>query len=232
METITQTTQTEENSQNEEAQQKQQPQTPALFNEGEEERTISETSEVKETSQTNTATQLTAEDLTIPEGFTYEEDLGKSFLEILNDEKLSRKELGQKMLDMYHNQQLKVLESLKAADEEGMKKYEEDLAKEKADWLKACQADNEYGGQNWEGAQTVIDRGCKQLATPEAVALLQRYSLNTHPEIVRMFYRAGKLVGEDNSTNSGSGNGKKPDIAMAIFGESLKEYHKRKGENN
>ena len=59
---------------------------------------------------------------------------------------------------------------------------------------------------------------------------MQAYNLNTHPEIVRMFYRAGLLAGEDKSGTAGTGNTKPNDPAMAIFGESLKEYHKRKGE--
>ena len=68
------------------------------------------------------------------------------------------------------------------------------------------------------------------MATPEAVKLMQAYNLNTHPEIVRMFYRAGLLSSEDKSAVAGNGNNKTSDMAMAIFGESLKEYHKRKGE--
>lgn len=209
------------------------PKMSELFDEGEAENEGGETAEGQETSEEGGASQLTAltaEDLKIPEGFTYEEDLGKNFLEVLNNEKLSRKELGQKLLDMYHSQQIKMLEGLKAADTENMKKYESELAQEKSEWLKACQADDEYGGQNWEAAQAVIDRGCREIATPEAVSLMQRYNLNTHPEIVRMFYRSGKLVSEDKSGISGNGSNKPKDAAMAIFGESLKEYHKRKGD--
>ncbi len=175
---------------------------------------------------------LQATDITLPEGYEYNEELGNSFLGILNDEKLSRKELAQKLFDLYQAQNVKFLDGLKAADTERAKKFEADMAQEKADWLKQCEADKEYGGQNWQASQAIIDRGCKQLATPEAVELMQRYNLNTHPEIVRMFYRAGKLSGEDNSQISGNGAGKTTDPAMAIFGESLREYHKRKEGNN
>ena len=76
----------------------------------------------------------------------------------------------------------------------------------------------------------MINRGCEHLATPDAVKLMQAYNLNTHPEIVRMFYRAGLLASEDKSQIAGNGAGKPISPAMAIFGESLKEYHKRKGE--
>lgn len=164
---------------------------------------------------------VTAEDLKIPEGFQYDKESGDAFLGIVNDPGLSRQELVQKLVDMHAAQMGKMLEGLRAADAESMKKYEADVEKEKAEWFKKCQADPEYGGAAWEANDAVIDRGCKQLATPEAVALLQRYNLNTHPEIVRMFYRAGKLVGEDKS-GGGAGGGGKIDPAEAIFGESLR----------
>ena len=164
---------------------------------------------------------LTAEDLKIPEGFQYDKESGDAFLGIVNDAGLSRRELVQKLVDMHAAQMGKMLQGLQAADAEGMRKFEADMAKEKADWLDKCKADPEYGGAAWEANDAVIDRGCKQLATPGAIALLQRYNLNTHPEIVRMFYRAGKLAGEDKS-GSGAGGGGKIDPAEAIFGESLR----------
>ena len=210
------------------------PTTPALFDEKEQSNSTENTETQNQTQgqeQTpETPRTLTAEDITLQEGFEYDDELGKSFLDVLNDEKLSRKELAQKLADLYQAQQVKMLEGLKAADTERVKKFEADLAAEKAEWLKQCQADKEYGGQNWEAAQAVIDKGCKQLATPEAVKLMQAYNLNTNPEIVRMFYRAGKLASEDNSQINGGGTGKSTDPAMAIFGDSLKEFHKRRGE--
>lgn len=164
---------------------------------------------------------VTAEDLKIPEGFQYDKESGDAFLGVVNDPGLSRQELVQKLVDMHAAQMGKMLQGLQAADAEGMKQFEADMAKEKAAWLDQCKADPEYGGAAWEANDAVIDRGCKQLATPEAVALLQRYNLNTHPEIVRMFYRAGKLAGEDKS-GGGAGGGGKIDPAEAIFGESLR----------
>lgn len=164
---------------------------------------------------------VTAEDLKIPEGFQYDKESGDAFLGIVNDPGLSRQELVQKLVDMHAAQMGKMLEGLQAADAEAMKKFEADVAKEKEEWLGKCRTDPEYGGAAWEANDAVIDRGCKQLATPEAVALLQRYNLNTHPEIVRMFYRAGKLVGEDKSGGGAPGGGK-IDPAEAIFGESLR----------
>ena len=210
--------------------QEQQPVKAVLFNERDPENEEPKTSKPEDNSETVRAKGLKVEDITIPEGAEYDADLGNSFVEILNDEKLSRKELAQKLFDLYQSQSTKLLDGLKAAEKEKTKKFTADMAAEKAEWIKQCEADKEFGGQKWESSQAVINRGCEHLATPEAVKLMQAYNLNTHPEIVRMFYRAGLLAGEDKSETAGTGNTKPNDPAMAIFGESLKEYHKRKGE--
>ena len=201
-----------------------------LFNEGEPEAEGTTENQSEDNAEEARSEVLKAEDITIPEGVEVDAELGKSFVELLNDEKLSRKELAQKLFDLYQSQSTKLLDGLKAAEKEKTKKFTADMAAEKAEWIKQCEADKEFGGQKWESSQAVINRGCEHLATPEAVKLMQAYNLNTHPEIVRMFYRAGLLAGEDKSETAGTGNTKPNDPAMAIFGESLKEYHKRKGE--
>ena len=224
----TSSTPTDTQPQTTEPQQQQQPITPDLFNEGD--NTAQPDTQTSSEPQQQVQAQpqaLTEQDITIPEGYEYDKEIGASFLGILNEAKIGR-ETAQKLFDLYQSQSVKFLESLKAAETEKAKKFEADMAQEKADWLKQCQADKEYGGQNWDAAQAVIDRGCKHLATPEAIKLMQSYNLNTHPEIVRMFYRAGKLVGEDNSQISGNGNTKPIDPAMAIFADSLKDWHRRK----
>jgi len=211
------------------------PITPALFNESDEaeggstpQPAASDTQ--GEAEQGEEVKPLTKEDIAVPEGFSYDEELGKSFLDIVNDGKLSRKELAEKLVSMYSAQQGKMLAAMQAADTERAKQFEAGMKREKEDWMKQCQADEEYGGQKWDAAQAVIDRGCKRVATQAAVELMQRYNLNTHPEIVRMFYRAGKLAGEDRGGGNGENGGKKISPAEAIFRDSLKEYHARKGD--
>ena len=107
-------------------------------------------------------------------------------------ERLPKRFLIDKLLRMFvrsESQNTKLILERKMIEQ-----FKADMAKEKADWLSQCLADSEFGGQAWEASQAVIDRGCKQVATQAAVELLQRYNLHTHPEIVRMFYRAGKLA--------------------------------------
>lgn len=202
----------------------QEPVKPALFDEPGEPEPKPEGKEEEDSG----GAPLTKDDLTLPEGVTYDEELGKSFLDVVNDSSLSRKDLVNKLVGMYAEQQGKMLAAIQAADTERTKQFEQEMAKEKADWMKQCQADAEYGGQAWEASQAVIDRGCRILATPEAVALMQQYNLNTHPEVVRMFYRAGKLAGEDRGAQTGAGQRTRA-LGEAIFERSLKDWKKERG---
>jgi hypothetical protein len=142
---------------------------------------------------------LTREDIVVPEGAVYDEEMGQSFLDIINDAGTPRKDMMQKLANLYVDAQKKTLEGLSAANDAQLKADLEKWNDEIKGWQAATKADSEYGGQKWEASKAVIARGCNQLATPEAVKLIAEYRLNAHPEIVRMFYRAGKLAGEDQS---------------------------------
>ena len=169
---------------------------------------------------------LTSEDLVIPEGKEYDPELGKTFLDVINDTSIPRKDLAQTLLNMYATEQDKLLQGLQAADAAGA----EQLKQIEAEWAKSCKADAEYGGQKWEGSQAVIAAGRDKLASPEAVEIIEAYGFGSHPEILRMFYRAGKMLSEDNMSGGAGGSGKKADPAEAIFGESLKGYKKGDSE--
>ena len=171
---------------------------------------------------------LTNEDIKLADGVEYDNELGESFLSILNEAKIG-KETAQKLVDLYQAQCMNLLKGMEAAENEKVKKFNEDLENEKAEWLKQCQADKEFGGQNWDANQAIIDKAAREFAG--AVKVMQAYNLQFNPEIVRMFYRAGKLISEDNSIISGNGRGKEENPAQAIFGDSLKEYIQRR-ENN
>ena len=77
--------------------------TPALFDEGEQggnsDGQQQATPEQQQQGQQNETPQaLKAEDITLPEGYEYDKELGDSFLEILNEAKIS-KETAQKTLN-------------------------------------------------------------------------------------------------------------------------------------
>ena len=104
-----------------------------LFDEGEPEAEGTAESKPEDNAEAAQPEPLKAEDITIPEGVEVDAELGKSFVDILNDEKLSRKELAQKLFDLYQSQSVKMLDGLKAAETERAKKFTADMEAEKAE---------------------------------------------------------------------------------------------------
>ena len=165
------------------------------------------------------AEAVTAEALKIPEGREYDQELGDSFLSVINNSELSRGELAQKLLDMYVQQQDKMFTALSESE----KATNEFLKKQEQGYLESSKSDPEFGGAGFEANLNVIRAGRDRLATPGAVEILQNLGIHNHPDIVRMFYRAGLLVSEDKSIGSGGNRVKSVSPAEAIFGDSLKK---------
>jgi len=176
------------------------------------------TKDTKDTAK-ETEPPLTSKDFTLPDGSVWDDSAGNGFLDIVNDSSLSRKELAEKLVNIYLAQHGKILEGIKAAEDEQVKL----LDKQTHEWLESCKKDPEFGGQKYEESKAIIDRGSNRLATKGAIDILNQCKLGTHPEIVRMFYRAGLLLGEDSAAGSGKNAPKKDDLADAIFGDSVKD---------
>jgi hypothetical protein len=153
--------------------------------------------------QPGEAAPIAPTDLKVPEGCEWDEELGNPFLEALSDAKLSPKERAQKVIDMIPAFQEKFFASMKAAYEAEHKKILDDAAKAEAEWKKASLADPEFGGEMFMANKRIINAGRDKLATPGARKLMEDLKIGDHPEILRMFYRAGKLLGED-GTGQGS----------------------------
>lgn len=175
--------------------------------------------EKKEDKGAGAAEAVTADALKIPDGREYDQELGDSFLAVVNDAELSRGELAQKLLDMYVQQQDKMFTALSESE----KATNEFLRKQEQGYLESSKSDPEFGGAGFEANLNVIRAGRDRLATPGAVEILQNLGIHNHPDIVRMFYRAGLLVSEDKSIGSGGSRGKSVSPAEAIFADSLKK---------
>lgn len=161
------------------------------------------------------------EKLKLPEDKKFERDeaLGKSFVDIINDEKLSRLEMAQKLTDLYVQQQSGMLEAMQAAEEAAAAKWKEDDRAQQAAWEKASREDPEFGGEKFEANMTIVAAGRDKVASPELTEIVNILGLGNHPEILRMYYRAGKLSQEDRGADAGAeGAGKKP-IEERIFGK-------------
>lgn len=67
-----------------------------------------------------------------------------------------------------------------------------------AGWRKATESDKDFGGANLPANLALASKALQQFGTPELTKFLtQDTKLGDHPEILRLFARVGKALGED-----------------------------------
>lgn len=115
----------------------------------------------------------------VPEGVELDEsDLG-AFKDILKDDKLTKQELAQKVLDL--------AVSREQARAEG-------FAKQVSEWAETVKSDPELGkAENLATAKTVIDT----FGDDEIRSLLNSTGMGNHPAVVRLCLKIGKAISED-----------------------------------
>jgi len=117
-----------------------------------------------------------------PEGMQFDDAVIGAFSEVAKDLNLPQDQ-AQKVLDkMAPVIAARQVEQLQAAS---------------TDWANAAKADKEFGGDNLAENLGVARKAMDSLATPELRALLEESGLGNHPEVIRVFYRAGKAISED-----------------------------------
>lgn len=72
-----------------------------------------------------------------------------------------------------------------------------DLAKSAKAWAEQSRADKEFGGDGFQKNLALAGKAYKEFATPELHAILTASGLGNNPEIIRMFYRVGKVMQQD-----------------------------------
>lgn len=64
-------------------------------------------------------------------------------------------------------------------------------------WAEASKTDKEFGGPSMDANLAVAKQALEAFGSPELRALLEKTGLGNHPEVIRMFYRAGKSIQTD-----------------------------------
>lgn len=82
------------------------------------------------------------------------------------------------------------------------------------EWGAALKADKELGGARLKENFALAQRGLEKVGSPELKAFLFESGLGSHPEVVRAFYRVGKLTAEDSSAGASGGAGPGPDAPL------------------
>lgn len=138
------------------------------------------------TKPTQETEKAAAYDFKAPEGVSFDTEVIKSYSDAAKELGLTQ-EVAQKMLDkiapVLHERTKQQLES--AANST----FDE--------WRTQSSGDKEFGGEKLTENLSVAQNFVKSFGTPELEALLETQRLGDHPEIIRVFYRAGKAISQD-----------------------------------
>lgn len=117
-----------------------------------------------------------------PEGVQFDDTVIGAFSEVAKELNLPQDQ-AQKVLD-------KVAPVIAA-------RQAEQFQAARTEWAETAKADKEFGGEKLAENLGVAKKALDAFATPELRTLLDQSGLGNHPEVIRMFYRAGKAISED-----------------------------------
>lgn len=138
-----------------------------------------------------------------PEGVSFDEGVIGAFSEVAKDLNLPQ-DAAQKVLDkMAPVIQARQMEQFEAARNQ---------------WAEATKADKEFGGEKLDENLATAKKALDTFGTPEFRALLNESGFGNHPEVIRVFYRAGKAISEDRFV-AGGGKGPQAD-ARRLYSNS------------
>ena len=88
----------------------------------------------------------------------------------------------------------------KILDQMGPAMKQAELAKldaARAEWMSQSKNDPEFGGAKLEASLQIANKAYEALASPTLKELLKESGLVNHPEMVRLFRKAGEMISED-----------------------------------
>lgn len=163
----------------------------------------------------------------LPDGWTVNEGLMKDFLSIATKLKLSQEDaqglvdLQVKGIQAFENQ----FKTKYAADYQ--KQQDEAYDKRQADYIKGLETDKTIGGPKLKENIEIAMRAISKFGDPELAQLFDHpdpqknpngLGLGNIPALVRVFYKIGKMISEDNSGGGDGGGNKQVSAAEKLFG--------------
>lgn len=150
----------------------------------------------------DTPEPLTAESITFPEGIEADAETLTPFLEIMNDDKLTRVELAQKIVDL----QIKTLtEGTEAANEAAQTLWNDTQTQ----WQDEMKALPNIGGDNLDKSLATIKTGLIKAGADDAFFnALNVTGAGNHPEIVKVLFNLTKTRTEGGPVSGDPARGK------------------------
>ncbi len=125
------------------------------------------------------------EDFILPDGVELDEKMMGDFVPIAKELNLTQDQ-AQKLISLQSGKMQSMLEE-----------QQQTWVKVQDDWKTAVKSDTELGGPAFDKTISDAKVFLKQFATPGLMEALDATGVGNHPEFIRAFARAGKLMGED-----------------------------------
>jgi|TARA_R110000824_G_scaffold146356_3_gene315140 hypothetical protein len=65
------------------------------------------------------------------------------------------------------------------------------------EWKASAETDAEYGKGKYDQSVMLARSAMREIGSPELTQVLEETGMGNHPEMIRVFYRIGKAIGED-----------------------------------
>lgn len=145
-------------------------------------------------------------DLKMPDGVELDTELAEALGPEFKEFGLTNKQ-AQRLVDKYIEIQTK-------RGEERVKSWGETVQK----WADDAKADKEIGGDKWDASVNNARRFIDTMGTPALKEFLNASGGGNHPELIRIFAKAGALIKEDDPALGGAeARGKPADAATILF---------------
>ena len=154
-------------------------------------------------------TPLAIEDITLPDGFEMPEEIGSSFLELINSPPESRAEFANSLIGFHTS----LLESVAG-------EYAQQWEQTQETWRAEVRALPEIGGQNLQTSMAEIAKVLDRYGDKEARDALAMTGAGNHPALVRLFHKIAKDVNEKPPVQGGAPSGAPRDRASRMYGNS------------
>lgn len=133
--------------------------------------------------------------VTFPEGVERSDELMKEFEPVAKELGLNQDE-AQSLITLHSNWVLKEQQA-----------QEQTFTETIDGWRADAQKDQEIGGEKFEGNLEVAKGALEKFGTDALTEALRLTGMSNHPEMVRLLYRVGKAMGEDQLPSGGHGGG-------------------------
>ncbi|OJH45184.1 hypothetical protein [Paracoccus sp. SM22M-07] len=85
-------------------------------------------------------------------------------------------------------------------------------------WETDLRNDKEFGGAAFEANVATYSKGVEAVGSPELRTLLDETGLGSHPEVVRAFWKVGKMTADSGIATGQTGTAPKASFASALYG--------------